>query len=66
VAHALLLQLIVAERGPLVFVFNFSPFNNHEGYKVWSAAPLFATSTASKLWSLCLLMPASPWQVQDR
>jgi hypothetical protein len=27
-------QLIVAERGPLVFVFNFSPFNDYEGYKV--------------------------------
>ena len=28
------LQIIVAERGPLVFVFNFSPFNDYEGYKV--------------------------------
>ena len=27
------LQLIVAERGPLLFVFNFSPFNDYEGYK---------------------------------
>ena len=26
-------QVIVAERGPLVFVFNFSPFNDYEGYK---------------------------------
>ncbi len=28
------LQIIVAERGPLVFVFNFSPFNDYEGFKV--------------------------------
>jgi 1,4-alpha-glucan branching enzyme len=28
------MQIIVAERGPLVFVFNFSPFNDYEGYKV--------------------------------
>ena len=27
-------QVIVAERGPLVWVFNFSPFNSYEGYKV--------------------------------
>ncbi|CAK0744688.1 1,4-alpha-glucan-branching enzyme, chloroplastic/amyloplastic [Coccomyxa viridis] len=27
-------QTIVAERGPLLFVFNFSPFNDYEGYKV--------------------------------
>ncbi len=28
------MQVIVAERGPLVFVFNFSPYNDYEGYKV--------------------------------
>ena len=28
------LQVLVAERGPLVFVFNFSPFNTYEGLKV--------------------------------
>ena len=28
------LQVIVAERGPLVWVFNFSPFSDYEGYKV--------------------------------
>ena len=28
------MQIIVAERGPLVFVFNFSPFSDYEGYKV--------------------------------
>ena len=27
-------QVIVAERGPLVWVFNFSPFNDYEGFKV--------------------------------
>ena len=27
-------QLLVAERGPLVFVFNFSPFNDYADYKV--------------------------------
>ncbi|GMH40177.1 hypothetical protein BSKO_08081 [Bryopsis sp. KO-2023] len=27
-------QVIVAERGPLVFVFNFSPFSTYEGFKV--------------------------------
>lgn len=27
-------QVIVAERGPLVWVFNLSPFNTYEGYKV--------------------------------
>eukprot|EP01026_Neomeris_dumetosa_P075611 TRINITY_DN80114_c0_g1_i3.p1 TRINITY_DN80114_c0_g1~~TRINITY_DN80114_c0_g1_i3.p1 ORF type:complete len:614 (-),score=89.52 TRINITY_DN80114_c0_g1_i3:247-1854(-) len=27
-------QLIVAERGPLVFVFNLSPFNDYEGLKI--------------------------------
>ena len=32
------LQIIVAERGPLVFVFNFSPFNDYEGYKVNACA----------------------------
>jgi hypothetical protein len=26
-------QVLVAERGPLVFVFNFSPFSDYEGYK---------------------------------
>ena len=26
-------QVIVAERGPLVWVFNFSPFNDYEGFK---------------------------------
>jgi len=25
--------VIVAERGPLVWVFNFSPFNDYEGFK---------------------------------
>lgn len=30
------LQVIVAERGPLVFVFNFSPFNTYEGLQVRS------------------------------
>ncbi len=28
------MQVIVAERGPLVFVFNFSPYSDYEGYKV--------------------------------
>ena len=28
------MQLLVAERGPLVFVFNFSPFNDYADYKV--------------------------------
>lgn len=28
------LQVIVAERGPLVWVFNFSPFNTYEGLQV--------------------------------
>jgi hypothetical protein len=28
------MQVIVAERGLLVFVFNFSPFHDYEGYKV--------------------------------
>lgn len=28
------LQVLVAERGPLVFVFNFSPHNDYEGLKV--------------------------------
>ena len=28
------LQVIVAERGALVFVFNLSPFHSFEGYKV--------------------------------
>ncbi|KAK9820161.1 hypothetical protein WJX72_006858 [[Myrmecia] bisecta] len=27
-------QVIVAERGPLLFIFNFSPFKDFEGYKV--------------------------------
>lgn len=27
-------QVIVAERGPLVWVFNFSPFNTYEGLQV--------------------------------
>ena len=31
---AVMLQVIVAERGALVFVFNFSPFHSFEGYKV--------------------------------
>lgn len=26
-------QVLVAERGPLVWVFNFSPFNTYEGLK---------------------------------
>ena len=29
-------QVIVAERGPLVWVFNFSPFNDYEGFKARS------------------------------
>ena len=35
--------MLVAERGPLVFVFNWSPFNDYEGIKVTSEAaiPLF-------------------------
>ena len=37
---AVLMQIIVAERGPLLFVFNFSPFNDYEGYKVSAAAVL--------------------------
>ena len=32
-------QLIVAERGPLLFVFNFSPFDDYEGYKVRARSP---------------------------
>ncbi|EIE25420.1 starch branching enzyme [Coccomyxa subellipsoidea C-169] len=32
-------QVIVAERGPLLFVFNFSPFNSYEGYKVGTPEP---------------------------
>ena len=31
---AVMLQVIVAERGALVFVFNLSPFHSFEGYKV--------------------------------
>ena len=27
-------QVLVFERGPLVFVFNWSPTKDHEGYKV--------------------------------
>lgn len=27
------LQVLVAERGPLVFVFNFSPAQDYDGYK---------------------------------
>ena len=37
---AVVMQIIVAERGPLLFVFNFSPFNDYEGYKVSAAAVL--------------------------
>lgn len=33
-AAAPLLQVLVAERGPLVFVFNFSPFNDYESLQV--------------------------------
>ena len=40
VTAAVLTQTIVAERGPLLFVFNFSPFNDYEGYKVSDAAVL--------------------------
>ena len=40
VTAAVLAQTIVAERGPLLFVFNFSPFNDYEGYKVSDAAAL--------------------------
>ncbi|GFH24234.1 starch branching enzyme, partial [Haematococcus lacustris] len=32
-------QVLVAERGPLLFVFNFSPFNTYEGYRVAAPAP---------------------------
>ncbi|CAL5219263.1 g1061 [Coccomyxa viridis] len=32
-------QVIVAERGPLVFVFNFSPYNDYEGYKIGTPEP---------------------------
>lgn len=39
-------QVIVAERGPLVWVFNFSPFNTYEGLQV-------------RLWKLC---KAAPWE----
>ena len=35
-------QVIVAERGPLLFVFNFSPFNDYEGCKVRAAAILLS------------------------
>ncbi|KAJ9510013.1 hypothetical protein QJQ45_011653 [Haematococcus lacustris] len=31
--------VLVAERGPLLFVFNFSPFNTYEGYRVAAPAP---------------------------
>ena len=30
-------QVLVAERGPLVWVFNFSPFNTYEGLQVGPA-----------------------------
>ncbi|KAL6754518.1 starch branching enzyme [Haematococcus lacustris] len=32
-------QVLVAERGPLLFVFNFSPFNTYEGYRVAAPTP---------------------------
>ena len=32
-------QVIVAERGPLVWVFNFSPFNDYEGFKARPSWP---------------------------
>lgn len=37
--HLLLLQVIVAERGPIVFVFNWSPYNDYEGLKVATPEP---------------------------
>jgi 1,4-alpha-glucan branching enzyme len=32
-------QMLVAERGPLIFVFNFSPTIDREGYKVGVGEP---------------------------
>ena len=49
---ATMLQVIVAERGALVFVFNFSPFHSFEGYKVSQKAPcLWRCSRAAHPWS---------------
>jgi 1,4-alpha-glucan branching enzyme len=35
----LLLQVLVAERGPLVFVFNWHPHEDYEGLKVAAPEP---------------------------
>lgn len=51
------MQVIVAERGPLVFVFNFSPFNDYEGYKVDPAPLPFAHPAIPDLQHAALLMP---------
>ncbi len=44
-------QLLVAERGPLVFVFNFSPFNDYADYKArpLPAPPSLEPKTAPSL-----------------
>ena len=44
-------QLLVAERGPLVFVFNFSPFNDYADYKArpLPAPPSLEPRNGSKL-----------------
>ena len=46
----LCMQVIVAERGLLVFVFNFSPFHDYKGYKVREGPVLLLCLDSGSSW----------------
>lgn len=46
----LCMQVIVAERGLLVFVFNLSPFHDYEGYKVREGPVLLLCLGSTSSW----------------
>jgi len=53
----LYVQIIVAERGPLVLVFNFSPFSDYEGYKVGQATMFIFKLSSFLPCPVCLAAP---------
>ena len=57
------MQIIVAERGPLVLVFNFSPYNDYEGYKVGQAT-MFTFELSSHL--PCPTLLAAPSALSEQ
>lgn len=54
------MQVIVAERGDLLFVFNFSPFDTYEGFKVRSCGVISSSTSPACVQSANLKLHANP------